>query len=120
MQERRKYVRLNIPLEINYSIQGKGGQWRKTITKNISPNGARFSIEEALSKGAVLELKIKIPPEDKSIPVKAKIVWIEKDLGQEGNVYDTGLEFVQFSEEDKAAFFQYFYNLMYDQFKKFG
>ena len=119
MQERRKYVRLNIPLEVSYAIEGKEGLWHKTITKNISPNGARFAIEQDLPKGATLELKIKIPVKPEPIPIKAKIVWTKKEVGQEKDIYDAGLEFTQVSEEDKNIFFQYFCNLMYDQFKKF-
>lgn len=119
MQERRKYVRLNIPLEVSYNIQGKGDQWHRSVTKNISPNGARFVIEQDLPKGAILELKIKLPIRTEPIPIKARVVWTKKGIEQESAIYDAGLEFTQISEEDKNIFFQYFCNLMYEQFKKF-
>ena len=120
MQERRRYVRLNIPLEVSYTIQGKEGKEYKAITKNISPNGARFSIEEELPKGAILNIGIKIPTRPDFIPIKARVVWSKKEveLEQEKDIYDAGFEFIQISEEDKSIFFQYLCNLMYDQLKK--
>ena len=118
MQERRKYVRLNIPLEVSYSLQGKEDTRYKSITKNISAGGARFAIEEELPKGAVLNLNIKIPIKSEPIPIKAKIVWTKKESGQGKNIYDTGLEFIHIPEESKGDFFQYLCNLMYDQLKK--
>lgn len=118
MQERRKYVRLNIPLEVNYTIQGKEGVSYQSITKNISPNGARFSIEQELPKGSVLDINIKIPEQADSIPIKARIVWIKKESDVEPGAYDTGFEFIKIPEKSKQKFFQYLCNFMYDQFKK--
>lgn len=119
MQERRRYVRLNIPLEVSYTIQGKGGALRKSITKNISPSGARFTVEGELPKGTVLDIAIKIPTKAEPIPVKAKIVWTRKENEQGKGFYDTGFEFTLIPEESKQLFFQYLCNLMYDQLKKF-
>lgn len=120
MQERRKYVRLNMPLEVSYTIEGKEDTPHKSITKNISPNGARFTVEEELSKGTVLNIEIRIPTKDEPIHIKAKIVWSKKESEQEGKKsYDTGFEFIQIPEESKQEFFQYLCNLMYNQLKSF-
>jgi len=117
MQERRRYVRLNIPLEVSYSIPGREAVRRKSITKDVSPNGARFAVEEELPKGTVLDINIKIPTSLKPIPIKARIVWSKKESGQGKNTYDAGFEFVQIPEESKQKLFQYLCNLMYDQLK---
>ncbi|MBL7085088.1 MAG: PilZ domain-containing protein [Candidatus Omnitrophica bacterium] len=119
MQERRRYVRLNIALEVSYTIQGREGAQHKAVTKNISPNGARFVVGEELPKGTVIDLKIKILTRTESIPVKAKVIWTKKETEQGEAAYDAGLEFIQISEESKDVFFQYLCNLMYDQLKKF-
>lgn len=119
MQERRRYVRLNVPLEVNYSLEGKEGKLLKSITKNVSPNGARFEIEKELPKGAILDIAIKIPTSPEPIPIKAKIVWTRKEATEERDSYDAGFEFMQIPEDSKSAFFQYLCNLMYDQLKKF-
>lgn len=119
MQERRRYVRLNIPLEVSYIPEGKEGRRLKSITKNISPNGARFVIEDKLPKGAILDLEIKIPTRTEPISIKAKVIWTKEEVEKGKNIYDAGLEFVQISKENKSLFFQYLCNLMYEQFKKF-
>ncbi|MBN2097372.1 MAG: PilZ domain-containing protein [Candidatus Omnitrophica bacterium] len=118
MQERRQYVRLNIPLEISYAVQGEKTPLHKTVTKNISPNGARFILERDLPKGTIVEMEVKIPTRPEAIRVKAKVIWTKKQSGPDEQNYDAGLEFIQISEENKNDFFQYFCNLMYDQFKK--
>lgn len=120
MQEKRRYVRLNIPLEVSYLIKGKEAAPHKSITKNISPNGARFTVEEELSAGTVLNIDIKIPTKNEPIPIKAKIVWSKKESEQQGKeIYDAGFEFIQIPEQNKQEFFQYLCNLMYNQLKSF-
>ena len=118
MQERRKYARLTVPLEVSYIIEGKEGLQRKTVAKNISPNGAMLSIEGELPKGAILDLEIKIPDSSKPIPIKARAVWSKKEAQEGKDAYNTGLEFIQIPEESKNTFFQYLCNLMYDQLKR--
>lgn len=118
MQERRRYVRLNIPLELSYTLKGKEKIWHKTITKNISPIGARFTINQPLPKGTVLDIEVKIPTRSEPIPAQAKLVWSKEEVGQEKDVYDAGFELIHVSEDGKNAFFQYLCNLMYDQLKR--
>jgi c-di-GMP-binding flagellar brake protein YcgR len=120
MQERRKYARLDIPLEITYSIQGKSGSKYKTIIKNISPGGVSFVLKEDLPKGAVLNISLKLPTRPEPIPIKAKLVWSRKGNDAKENSYNAGFEFIRIPEESKTEFFQYLCNLMYDQLRKLG
>jgi len=119
MQERRRYVRLNIPLEVNYAIQGEKGLHHKSVTKNISPNGVRFAVKKELAAGTVLNIDIIIPAKPKPIPIKIKVVWAKKEVRQGKGLYDAGFEFVHIPEESKKEFFQYLCNLMYSQLKSF-
>lgn len=119
MQERRKYVRLNVCLDVSYTIEGREGSYYKSITRNISPNGARFAVIEQLPKGTVLCINIKIPTRTEPIPVKARIVWSKKEDIKQKDMYDTGLEFIQISDEGKRDFLQYLCNLMYEQLMHF-
>ena len=116
MQERRRYVRLNINLEVIYSLEGEKIRYT-TMSKNISPNGARFLLEKEVPADSILNLEVKIPTSDEPIPIKAKVVWSKKRTEQGKNIYDTGLEFVQIPEESTTVFFQYLCNLMYDQLR---
>ncbi len=117
MKERRKYVRLNIPLQVSYVIKGKEDVTHNSIVKNISPGGARFAIGQELPKGTILDIEVKIPASPQPIPIKAKVIWSKKELaGKEGS-FDAGFEFIQVSEASKNLFFQYLCNLMCDQMK---
>ncbi|MFC1631317.1 PilZ domain-containing protein [Candidatus Omnitrophota bacterium] len=118
MKERRKFVRLNIPLEVSYTIQGTDQDPQRSVTKNISPNGASFTVEEDSPKGTMFDINIRIPEQAEPIPIKAKIVWSQKEAEQEQASYNAGFEFIQIPENSKQMFFQYLCNFMYDQFKK--
>ena len=120
MQERRRYVRLNVPLEVSYTIEGRSDPSRKSISKNISPSGIRFVMGEELPKGVILQLNIKIPSKTEPIPLKARVVWTKKEVREGKEVYDSGFEIVDIDEGCKSEFFQYLCTLMYDQLKKIG
>lgn len=113
MQERRKYVRMTIPLEISYTIEGKEASPRKSTTKDISPDGVSFPIKEEIPKGSLLNINVKIPTRPEAVAIKAKVVWYEE--GKDS--YIVGLEFIHISEEAKQDFLQYLCNLMYSQLK---
>lgn len=102
MQERRKYV-LKHSFRSSYSIQERQGLCFKTITKNISPSGARFTTREALPKDTILDIAIKIPTETKLI--KAKIVWSSEKSEPGKKLHDSGCEFIQIPEKSKQVFF---------------
>ena len=117
MKERRRYARLNIPLDVHYLVRGQK-QKLKSVTKNISPNGVRFALEKEVPAGEILDIEIKIPNKPEPIPIKARLVWSKKELKQGKDVFDAGFEFVQVPDESKNEFFQYLCNLMYEQLKK--
>ena len=119
MQERRKYVRLSIPLEINFSVEGQPNSRHQSIAKNISPNGIRFITDQNLSLGQTLDLDIKIPAKGESVPLKAKVVWAGAAKAEKGKgAFEVGLEFIQIADDRKSDFYQYLCNLMYDQLKR--
>ena len=117
MQERRRFVRLNIPLEVDYQIAGRQDGFARSVTKDISPNGARFLVKEELPKGSILLICLKLPPALEVIQIKARAVWSKKEGVEQQHIFDTGFEFVEISEKDKKLFFQYMCNLMYNQLK---
>ena len=119
MYEKRRYVRLNIPLEVSYIIRGREGKRYKSITKNISPKGAELVLEEELPKGTILDLAIKIPENEETVPIKAKVVWSKKDSEHKQGIYNAGFEFIEVGEKSKKIFFQYLCDLMYDQLKRY-
>lgn len=103
VKERRKYLRLQAVVEVNYKIIGKPGTV-EVSSKNISAGGLCVVTDNELSSDTPLQLEIKIP--DLKAPIQAigRIVWQNKiatgntkSVGQ----FETGIEFTGISDFDR-------------------
>ena len=110
--ERRKYLRVKVPLGVR--VISKGRIVLETKTKDISPLGLRFdSAEAGLNINDEIELKIEIPGRPSPVHAKAKIVWEKKLSTENGSPYGVGCEFIKIEEDNKNTFLKYFCDLLY-------
>jgi len=81
MEERRKYKRFDLALEVKYKITGWGERY-STVSKNISAGGICLTLDSELKEKTLLE--IELPPAEKGSPepinVRGEIVWL-KEVG---------------------------------------
>ncbi len=117
LAERRRYIRIGIPLKVNAS--GKG--WEKEILiKNISPIGIRFEIDRKLAKDEIIDMALSVPSSDTPITVQGKVVWQEKTSLEDNAPYDIGVEIINIEEESKIALLRYLCDLLYNASHKLG
>jgi len=91
MQERRRYVRIDLCIEVSYKLLSQNKQVCKSDTKNVSAGGMCFLASDKLNAGTILELTFRLPDKDKEkIDCKAKVIWQLK----QDNGYLTGIEFI--------------------------
>jgi len=91
MQERRRYVRIDLCIKVNYKLASQDRQVLKSSTKNISTGGMCFLAGDKFNMGTILDLTFRLPDKDKEkIDCKAKVIWQSK----EGAGYLTGIEFI--------------------------
>ena len=113
-RERRKYLRVNVPLKVR--VISKGRIVQETQTKDISPLGLRFdSVECDLSINDEVELKVEMPGKPNPVHVKAKIVWEKRLSAESGAPYSIGCEFVKIEEDNKNTFLKYFCDLLHER-----
>lgn len=77
MQERRRYVRSNGLVLVNYKIpqlQTEG----KSSAFDISATGVRITVEKQLDFGSVVEMEIYLPGNSQPILAKGDVVWSRK------------------------------------------
>lgn len=106
MEEKRKFVRLNLNVEV---------RWRKIIetldravdninlTKDISGGGIRLIVDETVKVADKLSLEIKLPT-DKVIYCQGRVIWVEKFeiVGRRHeDRYEAGIEFMDISDDDR-------------------
>lgn len=116
-QEKREYLRIEAPLNIQIIDKSKAVQ--ETRTKNISPLGLRFETKKAaIEINENLELKIELPNAMGPVHARAKVVWKKKFSTENGAPFNIGCEFVKIEEDNKNTFLKYFCDLLYKEGQK--
>ncbi len=91
MKERRRYVRIDLCIEVEYKVLSEERAPGGTKSKNISEGGMCFLARDKIKKGALLALKFHLPDRKRSvIDCKGRVIWQSK----EGEGYLTGIEFI--------------------------
>ena len=111
--ERRRYVRLDTPIDISYVVP-ETGTTLNTDTKNISADGVRFETpDKSVKESDVLELKMVIRDAPNPVHAKAKVIWKRKISLEDAASYDCGLEFTEIEEDNKNTFLKFLCDLIY-------
>lgn len=112
IEEKRRYLRLNVPLEIEY-VLGNNDRVYKAVTKDISAFGIRFATTDKLQEGDNLEVTLRIPNISNPVHASGKIAWSRKVLSEGNAPFDIGIEFVKIEEDNKNTFLKYLCDLIY-------
>ncbi len=109
-QERRKYLRVETPLDIR--IIQKNASLFETKTKDISPIGLRFqAAQDKLAVGDEIELTLKLPGALNPVHAIVKIVRKKAPLENTSGSSDIGCEFKKIEEDNKNTFLKFFQTL---------
>ncbi len=117
MREKRRFIRFDIALKVNYIVQKQTKLEKTGITKDVSVGGLQLLTEDRLETGNKLELKMTIPNALNPVHLNGIVLWT-KEISQ-GNVpsYSAGIEFGKIEEDNKNTFLRFLCDLMY---KKVG
>ena len=97
INDRRISKRYDIILKLNYSYL-ETRYSGESLTKNISKNGLRFSVNSRIPKDALLDIKLEDPSSNKFLSLKGKVVWIEEFSGEDDSLsdrYETGVSLLK-------------------------
>jgi c-di-GMP-binding flagellar brake protein YcgR len=112
--ERRRYIRLEVPLKITYTIPELHKVYT-TVAKNISADGIRFeSQEKGLKESSIIELKIEIPNIPSAVHIKGRVIWKSKLTLEDGAPFDVGVEFIEIEDDNKNTFLKFLCDLIYN------
>lgn len=117
MEEKRKFVRLNINVAVKCT---KVGDERKDIlprenaSKDISGGGISIISYEELKEGDILEINIELPTK-KVIDTRGRVVRtneIEIYGERQEKRYEAGIEFLGINEEDREEILKFVFQRM--------
>ena len=116
VEERRKFIRLEVPVDLKYIVEGNPER-REVTTKDLSCEGLRFTGEGEVKQGALIELNLSIPGAPNPVHVDGKVAWIKRISTQDNSPLEVGIEFTKIEEDNKNTFLKYLCDLIYGQTK---
>ncbi|MDD4957159.1 MAG: PilZ domain-containing protein [Candidatus Omnitrophica bacterium] len=111
LPERRRFLRVNVPLNINVSCSGVSGVTAQV--KNVSPVGLGIEILRELKIAQNLDLELFLPGENAPVVLKGIVAWQAKKSLEDSSPYDVGIEIMDISDRDKNKFLKYLCDLLY-------
>ncbi len=117
--ERRKFIRLEIPVEVLYTYDGTNHLYQSS-SKNISAEGIRFTSVTMPPKNVGVKLEIKLAHSPNPIHTRGKIIWAKRTSLEDGAPYDVGIEFTEIEEDNKNTFLKFLCDVIYEQLQKMG
>lgn len=101
MENKRKYPRLELELQVKHSSEKKSPTFGYTISKNISRSGMCIpTSSRSLSKGDIVSLDIKNKDDKSVVLTSGKIVWLRKNDRLAILDSEAGIEFIDLTPGD--------------------
>lgn len=117
MREKRRFIRFEISLKVNYTIQKEPKIEKIGITKDVSAGGIQLLTQERIDIGKKLEFKIFLPEALNPVHLNGIALWSREAASAKEPSFCTGIEFGKIEEDNKNTFLRFLCDLMY---KKIG
>ncbi|MFH1996066.1 MAG: PilZ domain-containing protein [Candidatus Omnitrophota bacterium] len=112
--ERRKFIRLDAPIGVTYTVD-RGDKVYRVVSKNVSALGLRFqSFEKNLRESSLLDLTINLPEALNPVHACARVIWVKKLSLEDNAPLDIGVEFESVDEDNKNTFLKFLCDLIYN------
>jgi len=114
-EERRKFPRLNLAVDIEYSVLRKEPSSKaEGQSKNLSSGGICLIVYEEVKIGDSLALVINLPEGERPIQAKGMVKWIGEFIlsADKKNSWDVGVEFIGINEADREKLSRYVFRFL--------
>lgn len=101
MAERRKYMRFNTPLDVEYRTLTLNPIFGKALAKDLSREGVRFGVKQDIPVGTPVEISMNVPGDNLPVFAAGKVAWADG--------LDTGIKLTKISQKDRARLLEYVY-----------
>jgi c-di-GMP-binding flagellar brake protein YcgR len=108
MSEKRKFMRFDVAVEVEYMVPGNGAPVEGiSVTRNLSREGMQITVNSKLVAGTELEIKLRIPEDMAPVYAKGDLVWVEKTEVKMDS--SAGVKFTQMSPFDRNRILDHVY-----------
>ena len=99
--ERRKHMRFNTPLDVEYRTLTHNPIFGKALAKDLSKEGLRVGIKQKVTIGTPVELCLNVPGDNLPVFASGKVAWADG--------LEAGLRLTKISQTDRARVLEYVY-----------
>lgn len=101
MAERRKFLRFNTPLDVEFRTLTLNPIFGKALAKDLSREGIRFGVQQTLPVGTPVEICMNVPGDNLPVFATGKVAWADG--------LDAGVKLTKISHNDRARVLEYVY-----------
>lgn len=101
MSERRKYLRFNTPVDLEYRTLTLNPIFGKALAKDLSREGVRFGLNQNIPIGTALEISLSVPGDNLPVFATGKVTWADG--------LDAGVKLTKISQRDRSRVLEYVY-----------
>ena len=110
MEERRKFVRIDWPVVVQYRTIEEPHTKDQSVGRDVSEGGVSFIVYERLPKETTLDIQLRTPFDSLPIFAKAKVSWVKNVGERHEKTFEVGVEFIEVDEKDKKRLKSYIDN----------
>ena len=101
MSERRKYMRFEAPLDVEYRTLTLNPIFGKALAKDLSKEGMRVGLKQNLPLGTSIEICVNVPGDNLPVFATGKIAWADG--------LDAGVKLTKITPNDRTRVLEYVY-----------
>lgn len=110
MEEKRRFVRIEWPVVVQYKTLEEPFTEDQIVGRNISEGGVSFIVYERLQKDTKLDIEIQVPFDSLPVFAKGRIAWVKKIGEKHAKTFEVGIEFTEIDLYDKERLKMYIDN----------
>ncbi len=113
-KDRRKFIRYDIPLDVEFKLREDTSDYSSGVTTNFSRSGLCFETNHKTDElNKVYDLKIRIPESDKFTSALGDLVW-KQELE---DTYLYGIKLMAMETDAKSIILENAYNIWLDKMR---
>jgi len=111
MQERRRFIRMETPILIEFPAPGTM-KTERSFTQDVSESGMQFPTPVRLQVGQQLPLTLDLPFSNSSMQATGEVLWIREMARLGAPQYDIGVRFRWIEDPDRQRLVRHLANFL--------
>ena len=101
LAERRRFMRFDLPLDLEYRTLTLNPIFGKSLAKDLSKEGIRLNLKQKVTTGTPVEICLNVPGDNLPVFATGKVAWADG--------LEAGIRFTKIDQQDRARVLEYVY-----------